>query len=74
MHVVVDADQAWDSQMVETGAAGNFEFRGLPAGVYGVHPSVKGYLAGSDGFGVEALINRDVSGLMICMEPTAPGR
>src|SRR5580700_4608486 len=47
MRVTAGADQAWDSQMAEVGADGSFEFHGLPTGVYGVHPSVKGYRAGS---------------------------
>lgn len=72
MRVTIGADQAWDNQMTEIGADGSFEFRGLPTGVYGVHPSVKGYRAGSDGFGVEALVNRDITGLVIRMEPASP--
>jgi hypothetical protein len=74
MRVTVGADQAWDNQMAEIGADGSFEFHGLPAGVYGVHPSVKGYRAGSDGFGIEALVNRDVTDLVIRMEPAPPLR
>jgi hypothetical protein len=46
MRVTAGADQAWDSQMAEVGADGSFEFHGLPTGIYGVHPSVKGYRAG----------------------------
>ena len=72
MRVTVGADQAWDNQMAEIGADGSFEFHGLPTGVYGVHPSVKGYRAGSDGFGIEALVNRDVTNLVIRMEPAPP--
>jgi hypothetical protein len=74
MHVSVGADQAWDNQMVEIAADGSFEFHGLPAGVYSVHPSVKGYLAGSDGFGVEALVNRDIANLVLRMTPAPPNR
>jgi hypothetical protein len=74
MHVSVGADQAWDSQMAEIGADGSFEFRGLPTGVYGVHPSVKGYRVGSDGFGIEALVNRDIANLVIRMDPAPPLR
>jgi carboxypeptidase family protein len=72
MRVTVGADQAWDNQMAEIGADGSFEFHGLPTGVYGVHPSVKGYRAGSDGFGIEALVNRDITNLVIRMEPAPP--
>jgi uncharacterized GH25 family protein len=74
MHVSVGADQAWDNQMAEIGADGSFEFHGLPTGVYGVHPSVKGYRAGSDGFGVESLVNRDITSLTIRMEPAPAQR
>jgi len=73
MKVTVGADQAWDNQMAEIGADGRFEFHGLPPGVYSVHPSVRGYRAGNDGFGVEALVNRNLSDLVIRMEP-APVR
>ncbi len=72
MRVNIGADQAWDNQMAEIAADGSFEFHGLPTGVYGVHPSVKGYRAGSDGFGIEALVNRDITGLVIRMEPASP--
>lgn len=72
MRVSIGADQAWDSQLAEIAADGSFEFHGLPTGVYGVHPSVKGYRAGSDGFGVEALVNRDITGLTIRMDPASP--
>lgn len=69
MRVTVGADQAWDNQMADIGTDGSFEFHGLPTGVYGVHPSVKGYRAGNDGFGIEALVNRDITNLVIRMEP-----
>jgi hypothetical protein len=72
MHVTLAADRAWDTQMAVIGSDGSFEFRGLPAGVYGINPAVKGYRAG-DGFGIEALVNRDVSDLVIRLEP-APKR
>src|SRR5437763_887387 len=65
MRVTVGADQAWDHQMAEIGADGSFEFHGLPTGIYGVRPSVKGYRAGSDGFGIEALVSRDITNLVI---------
>jgi len=72
MRVTISADRAWDSQMTEIGTDGCFEFHGLPAGVYEVHPSVKGYHAGGDGFSVEALVNRDIANLVIRMEPAQP--
>jgi hypothetical protein len=69
MRITIGADQAWDSQMAEIAADGSFEFHGLPTGVYGVRPAVKGYRAGSDGFGIEALVNRDIPRLVIRMDP-----
>ncbi|MDR3701725.1 MAG: hypothetical protein P4L56_18900 [Candidatus Sulfopaludibacter sp.] len=73
MHVILGADRAWDSQMAVIAPDGSFEFRGLVNGVYTIGPAVKGYRAG-DGFGVEKLINRDISDLVIRMEPASSGR
>jgi Carboxypeptidase regulatory-like domain len=68
MHVTLSADRGWDSQMAVIGSDGWFEFHGLPSGVYSLGPAVKGYHAG-DSFGVEALVNRDIDGLVIRMSP-----
>jgi hypothetical protein len=73
MHVTLGEDGAWDSQMAVIAADGSFEFQGLVNGVYNVGPAVKGYRAG-DTFGVEKLVNRDISDLVIRMEPTPAGR
>jgi hypothetical protein len=73
MHVTLGADRAWDSQMAVIAPDGGFEFHGLVNGVYTVGPAVKGYRAG-DGFGVEKLINRDISDLVIRMDPAPAGR
>jgi hypothetical protein len=68
MRVTIDADQAWDSQMAEIGPDGGFEFRGLPTGIYKVHAAIKGYHPG-DGSSGEALVTRDITDLVIRMEP-----
>lgn len=71
MHVTLSADQAWDSQFAVIAADGSFEFRGLPVGVYEISAAVKGYKQPA-GPG-EVLVERDVSGFSIRMEP-ATGR
>ncbi|MEO7143518.1 MAG: carboxypeptidase-like regulatory domain-containing protein, partial [Bryobacteraceae bacterium] len=72
MRVTLSADRAWDSQIATLSPDGRFEFHGLPAGVYGLAPAVKGYRL-PEGVGVEALVNRDVNDVVIQMEP-APKR
>jgi hypothetical protein len=71
MHVTVFSDQARDSQFAAIAADGSFEFRGLPPGVYEISQAVKGYRQ-PEGL-IEVLVQRDVSGLAIRMEPS-PGR
>jgi hypothetical protein len=66
MHVSLFADQA-SSQFAALSADGSFEFRGLPPGVYEIAPAVKGYRQ-TNGV-VEVLVQRDVTGLTIRMEP-----
>jgi hypothetical protein len=67
MHITLSADQAWDTQFAVLGADGSFEFRGLPPGVYEITPAVRGYRQ-PNGFR-EVLVQRDVSGFAIRMEP-----
>jgi hypothetical protein len=68
MRVTLSADRAWDTQMTVISPDGNFEFHGLPVGVYDLSPGVKGYRL-PKGFAVETLVNRNVDNLVIRMEP-----
>ncbi len=68
MRVTLSADRAWDSQIVPIGSDGQFEFHGLASGVYSVSPAVKGYRL-PQGFGVEALVDKDVHDFVIRFEP-----
>lgn len=72
MRVTLSTDRAWDNQMAVLGPDGSFEFHGLVNGVYTISPSVKGYRAGEN-FGIEKLVNRDISGMTIRLDP-APAR
>jgi hypothetical protein len=72
MRVTLGADRAWDSQIAMIAPDGSFEFRGVPPGIYGVSPAVKGYRT-VESSGVEALVKKDVSGFVVRMEP-APAR
>ena len=69
MHVTLSADRAWDSQTSVLAPDGHFEFSGLPSGVFGISASVKGYEP-ADGLDREALVNRDVNGLVISLRPS----
>jgi hypothetical protein len=73
MHVTLNADRAWDSQIVPVNADGTFNLKALPKGEYGIAASVKGCRL-AQGFGTEVLVNRDVSDLILTMEPGTPVR
>jgi len=72
MHATLSADQAWDSQFAILAAHGSFEFRGLPADFYQISPAVKRY-RNPDGI-AEVLVERDMSGFAIQMQPATDWR
>jgi hypothetical protein len=69
MHAILVADHQ-DSQNMIMGEDGSFEFKGLAKGVYGIATSVKGYRL-PQGQSVEVLVNRDVTDLVIHLQPAA---
>jgi protocatechuate 3,4-dioxygenase beta subunit len=70
MRMTLGAD--WSaSQVTVLAADGSFEFKGLTSAAYTLVPGVKGYkLAG--GRGIEVLVNRDRSDVVLRLEPAAP--
>jgi hypothetical protein len=78
MRVTLGAERRMDSQVATIGPDGRFEFRGLPAGIYNVTPSLRGYrLPDAPWLFVERMVNKDVNDFVIRMEPqpeASPGR
>jgi protocatechuate 3,4-dioxygenase beta subunit len=68
MRANLSADRGQDNQSIIIGADGTFEFKGLAKGVYGVAASVKGYRP-PQGHISEVLMNRDVSDLVLHLQP-----
>ena len=60
MRMMLNADQAWDTQIILLPADGRFEFKGLATGVYSLSPALRGYEL-AEGFEQEILINHDRS-------------
>jgi hypothetical protein len=67
-HVYLSADRVQDVQNVIIGQDGTFEIKGLAKGVYDFGASVKGYRF-AQGQTVEVLVNRDVTDLVIHLQP-----
>jgi len=72
VRVTLGADWGMDSQMAPVDSAGNFEFKGLTAAIYGINAALKGYKA-PDGDPGEVFIDRDRSNVVIRLVP-APAR
>jgi hypothetical protein len=73
IRVTAGADQAWDSQMAGIGADGGFEFHGLPPGFREYIRRSRDIAPAAMEFGVEeALDKRNITGLVIRMEPAPP--
>ncbi|SPE36509.1 exported hypothetical protein [Candidatus Sulfopaludibacter sp. SbA3] len=68
MRINLFPDRGRDSQSVLLGPDGKFEFKGIAKGVYDLAPSVRGYRIG-DANTMEELVDRDISGLMITLQP-----
>ncbi len=69
--ITLDADRAWDTQMITAGPDGSFQFAGLAKGVYTVSSGLKNYRIPEDLTG-EILVNRDVDGVVVTLRPTPP--
>ena len=68
--IFIAKDGPSDTQTVTLDDNGRFEFKGLGSGVYQLSPSVKGYRL-KDGFTQEVLVNRNVDGLTLELQPRA---
>ena len=72
MQVAVVADQVRDTQIVSIGYDGAFHLRGLPDGIYGVWPSIKGYRLVERClicWSAEVVVKGDVDNMVLKMEP-----
>ena len=69
--VTLGADRAWDTQMVTAGPDGSFQFAGLAKGVYGISAGLRTYQI-PEGETGEVLVNRNVDGVVITLQPTPP--
>jgi hypothetical protein len=74
MRATITADRSQDSQTTKISPDGEFQFNGLPDGIYSVAPSVEGYrllheCTASLCRSVEIAVHHDVSDLVIQMEP-----
>ena len=75
--MLVSADQAWDSQSCIVDAKGNFSFRGIPTGLYGVSLRLPGYRPSARNASrtptspgsFQGRIDRDITGLVLEFEP-----
>jgi hypothetical protein len=71
-HIKLGADRSWmDDQMAVLAPDGSFEFKGLAKGVYSLGVGIKNYWMPEGSTG-EVLVNRDVEGVSVLLEPTAP--
>jgi hypothetical protein len=73
MHVTIEADWDFDTQMTVLAADRTFEFKGLTKGIYTVSPGVSAHQSPSESTG-GVLIDHDRSDLVIPMEPVLPRR
>jgi hypothetical protein len=71
MRITISAQGAWDSQTVLIGSDGRFEFVGVPAGKYGIFPSVRGYGLQGNKDTIDATVDRDRDDLAITLDPVA---
>jgi hypothetical protein len=69
MRISLSAENSFDSQTAQLPPDGKFEFRGVPAGVHTLNPSLKGYEF-PEGYEQETLINADRK-VMIQLRPRA---
>jgi hypothetical protein len=75
--VLINRQEAWDSQQAVVGQDGSFAFAGLPAERYGLSANVRGYRASSKNasfdmlnpFGLIGTVPADVTGLRLLYEP-----
>jgi hypothetical protein len=68
--VLLSAERWWDFQTAILGKDGDFEFIGIPTGNYFVSPSVKGYEMPNAPEGLETVIDRDLNGVLITLNPS----
>jgi hypothetical protein len=69
--ITLSADRAWDTQMSVLAPDGSFEFKGLAKGVYSLGAGLKNYRLPDEATG-EVLVNRNVDGVTIALQPTPP--
>ena len=75
--VLLSREAAWDSQLIEADAEGAFTARGIPSGIISIYATVTGYrpsqknksLERLNGSSLKGLIEKDLDGLLILMEP-----
>jgi hypothetical protein len=68
----ISSDRTRDSQSVMLSADGSFEFGGLAASKYSLWTGVKGYGLPKGTPDLTALIDHDVDGFEVALQPTAP--
>ncbi len=73
MRIFISRDSARDSQSADLPADGSFHFAGLPRDGYSIGASIKGYRHSRANprlaWSIEGLIDRDIDGFVILMEP-----
>jgi hypothetical protein len=78
-HVLIDRENAWDTQVVVAGTDGSFVFEGLPAELYSLSTRVRGYRISEENASFDPLnrigllgrIDQDLSGLVLQLDPGA---
>lgn len=70
--ITLGTDRSWmDNQMLVLAPDGSFEFKGLAKGVYSLAAGVRNYRIPEGSTG-EVLVNRDVEGVTVLLEPAPP--